>query len=427
MIYRIWLSLACTPGGDTYRKLREAFSSPEEVYHAGDEVLRRVLTSSCRDLTALCDKKLRRAGEVLAFCEKHGVGLLSYDDDTFPAALREISNPPVLLYYRGTVPDFSRLFAVAVVGTRRLSAYGRQHAFSIGRDLARAGALVVSGMAIGIDGVALAGAVSCGVPTVAVIGSGIDVCYPADHRRLAQQIVKCGCVMTEYAPGTPPSGENFPRRNRLISGLCRATVVIEGRERSGALITARCAREQGRVVYALPGNVGSRSSEVTNLLIRDGARLLTCADDLVRDFEAECPGRLDPFRLAERDEVSMEQVLRTFAVSCVTPSDPVFQPPRHRAGGKREVPRAERTSAGDTTAVPPPPPEPVRPASDPAPVMAMDANVLAVYKKIPRDKECPVESLVDDVHDLRLVMRCLLKLEIGRMVEMLPGERVRRF
>lgn len=425
MIYRIWLSLACTPGSDTYRKLRDAFSSPEEIYRAEDEALRRVLTSSCRDLAALCDKTLERAEQILAFCEKHRVGLLSYDDDAFPASLREISNPPVLLYYRGTVPDFSHCFAVAVVGTRRLSAYGRQHAFSIGRDLARAGALVVSGMAIGIDGVALAGAVSCEVPTVAVIGSGIDICYPADHRRLAQQIVKQGCVMTEYAPGTPPSGENFPRRNRLISGLCAATVVIEGRERSGALITARCAREQGRVVYALPGNVGSRSSEVTNLLIRDGARLLTCADDIVRDFEAQCQGRLDPFRLAERDEVSMEEVLRALAVSCVTPSDPVFQPPRRPSGTRRkkaaEAAPPPSVPADSATAAP------ARQEPEPAPTMTMDADVLAVYKKIPRDKECPVESLVDGTHDLRLVMRCLLKLEIGRMVEMLPGEKVRRF
>ena len=148
-----------------------------------------------------------------------------------------------------------------------------EKAFNIGYDLATAGATVVSGMAMGIDGVAMAGALSAGGKTVAVIGSGIDVCYPESHLTLAREVVKCGCVITEFAPGTKPSRYNFPKRNRIISGLSSATLVIEGKEKSGALITARHAMQQERPVYAFPGNVGNKNSELSLLLIKNSSHI----------------------------------------------------------------------------------------------------------------------------------------------------------
>ena len=241
-VYWIWLSLALTIGSESFKRLIGRFDSARDVYDADETELRQLLGKRTKDLEAVCDKDLTRASEILEFCQSKSVGILTYSDDRYPEALRRIDNPPVLLYYRGILPDFNSECFVAVVGTRRLSDYGRKNAFEISRGLAEAGAVIVSGMALGIDGVAHAGALSGGKSTVAVIGSGIDVCYPPEHLTLARSIVKQGCIMTEYAPGTAPDGKNFPRRNRIISGISSSVVVIEGRMRSGSLITARCAR-----------------------------------------------------------------------------------------------------------------------------------------------------------------------------------------
>ena len=280
-VYWIWLSLCCTPDSATFPKLLEKFNDAEEIFNATDKQISACIGNNASDRSLLLKRDLSDAEKIYDFCTKRGVGIVTCASEDYPSPLRNISTPPVLLYYRGRLPDFNNKLFVAAVGTRSLSDYGRRAAFKISYDLACAGATVVSGMAMGIDGVALAGALSAGGSTVAVIGSGIDVCYPSGHLTLAREIVKNGCVITEFPPGTPPNRFDFPRRNRIISGLCSATLVIEGREKSGALITARYAQEQGRVVYAVPGNVGSPNSEVSNLLIKNGALLCTGAEDII--------------------------------------------------------------------------------------------------------------------------------------------------
>jgi DNA processing protein len=182
MLYWIWLSLAITPATDNFSKLFSRFQSAKAIYEADKNAIAACITSKSRDYNSLTDKSLDKAEEVLEFCTKRGVGILIYDDEKFPLSLKQIPTPPVLLYYRGNLPDFNSEFFVSVVGTRRLSDYGRRNAFYIAHDLAIAGTTVVSGMAIGIDGVAHAGAIAAGAHTVAVIGSGIDVCYPKQHR-----------------------------------------------------------------------------------------------------------------------------------------------------------------------------------------------------------------------------------------------------
>ena len=336
-IYWIWLSLAVTPGSLTFSKLISRFASAEAVYRASEDEIIRAIGSKSKDFAAVTDKSLERAESVFDFCARKGVGILTYADDRFPSSLKSISTPPVLLYYRGVLPDFNEECFVSVVGTRRLTDYGRKNAFSIAHDLSRAGAVVVSGMAIGVDGVALCGALCASGRSVAVIGSGIDVCYPAAHRTLARGIVKGGCVMTEYAPGTQPDKRHFPQRNRIISGLSAATVVIEGADRSGALITARCAKEQGRAIYALPGNVDNKNSAVSNVLIKNGAKLITDAYDVVSDFEFVYLGKINPFRIAEPSDVRMFDELKRFEVACVTPSDDVFKAPRAKKKRGKEV------------------------------------------------------------------------------------------
>lgn len=412
LIYWIWLANACAPGSKNTAKLFASYSSPRDIYALDEADLTSLVGSRSSDYATLTDKSLDRAREIFEFCTRRGVGILTYADENYPKLLREISNPPVLLYYRGTLPRFNDGFFASVVGTRRLTDYGRRNAFYIGRDLARAGAVVVSGMAMGIDGVAQAGALSVGGVAVAVIGTGIDVCYPKEHLTLAREIVKSGCVLTEFAPGTKVRKENFPIRNRIISGISAATVVIEGGYRSGSLITARSAVEQGRVLYALPGNVDERSSIAGNQLIKNGARLITAADDIIADFSSEYR-MLNPFKLAEPIDTEIMSTLSRYSVSATAPSDKIFLSRRAKAEGNRVKEREQTKSPSET-------PEATK-LPDGIPEAA-----IALYKRIPESDECSVESLVSPDADLRVVMRLLLKLEMARLVDMLPGERVKR-
>ncbi len=414
--YWIWLSLACTPGSQTFASLLGKFDTARGVYEAEDHEIASAVTSRSRDYESLTDKSLEQAETVLEFCTSKNVGILTYADERYPDSLRDIPTPPVLLYYRGILPDFSSLFTVAVVGTRRLTEYGKKNAFTIAYDLARSGATIVSGMAIGIDAVAHAGALAAGKITVAVIGSGIDVCYPKEHRPLAREIVKAGCVFTEYPPGSRPDGHNFPVRNRIISGLSKVTLVIEGKERSGALLTARHAKEQGRTVYAVPGNVGNPNSEVCNLLLKNGARVCTSADDIVRDFEMSSLGKLNPFELAKKAPVNMSEVLSMLKIACVTQDDPVFKTPRTRTSAKQAPAPQESAPVAEQSASPAQAPD----------FSGFDAKALKIYKKIPLGGECTIESLADSEMNMRDVMKGLLKLEMGKFITVLPGEKVRR-
>lgn len=413
LLYTVWLSLSCTPGHETFSKLVSRFSTPENIYNADSDLIASCIGSRSKDYNLLINKNVERAKSIIDFCKRKNIGILTYFDEKFPENLRKIKNPPVLFYYRGVLPDFNRDTFISIVGTRLLTEYGKSNTFSVASDLARAGAVIVSGMAIGIDSVAHAGALTVGKRTVAVLGCGIDICYPTHHRKLAQNIVKSGCVITEYAPGTRPAKANFPVRNRLISGLSSATLLIEGRERSGALITARRAMEQNRYVYALPGNVGNVNSEASNLIIKNGARLFISADDIVRDFDKIYPGKLNPFALSESFQYDMEYILTELQVSAKTrsfdkmrskakSSDKQIQPKEDDKSSKENIEKAEMEIA------------------------AFDKNALSLYKKIPLNKECSVEDLIDETHSLRDVMQCLLKLEIARFVIMLPGDRVKR-
>jgi DNA processing protein len=209
-------------------------------------------------------------------------------DPAFPRLLAAIHDPPATLYVRGSAgPHLLHQPAVAVVGARACSSYGRSVARSLARDLARAGLVVVSGMARGIDGDAHRGALEGGGPTVAVLGCGIDRDYPAAHAELARRIVEAGLVVSEYEPGIEPAPWRFPARNRIIAGLCRATLVVEARERSGALITADFALEEGREVLAVPGEITSSLSAGTNALLRLGATPVTCVEDVLEAYGLE--------------------------------------------------------------------------------------------------------------------------------------------
>lgn len=231
----------------------------------------------------------------LARLAKLGFRFLARSDAAFPPLLRAIHDPPPGLFLRGAaeVELLSRP-AVAVVGARACSAYGRQVARSLGRDLGASGLVVVSGLARGVDAEAHRGALEAAAPTVAVLGCGIDRDYPAAHRELARQIAADGFVVSEYAPGVEPAPWRFPARNRIVAGLCAATVVVEARERSGALITADFALEEGREVLAVPGEITSSLSAGSNALLRLGATPLTSVTDVLESYGLAAPATVAP-------------------------------------------------------------------------------------------------------------------------------------
>ena len=251
---KYWVWLTALPGLSNRSRLLllERYGSPEDVYYADAEELALTEGLTPGQAQLLSDKSLTRADRILADCARGDIFLLTMQDAAYPARLRDIFDPPVLLYGKGSLPLFDEEAAIAVVGTRSCTPYGLRCAHRMGYELARQGAVVVSGMAKGIDGAAMRGALQAGGFTAAVLGGGVDVVYPAENRRLYEDIAATGVLLSEYPPGTEPLPGHFPVRNRIISGLSLASLVVEAPVRSGALITAHAALDQGRDVFAVP-------------------------------------------------------------------------------------------------------------------------------------------------------------------------------
>jgi len=268
--YWIGLNMVKGIGAARLRALLEIFGDARTAWEAPAEALRATGLPGGVVKNLLTLRSGVDLGTAWEQIRAQGIRVLIWDDDAYPRRLREIANPPPVLYLRGELAETDE-WAVAIVGTRRITAYGRQVAERIAAHLAAAGVTVVSGLALGVDTVAHQTALEAGGRTLAVLGSGVDRIYPARNRKLAARIMENGALISDYPPGTPPEASNFPPRNRIISGLSLATVVIEAGEKSGALITADFAAEQGRDVFAVPGNVLAPQSRGTNRLIQNGA------------------------------------------------------------------------------------------------------------------------------------------------------------
>jgi len=290
----LWLSLKCSPGTRTADIMLESFGNDIQALYEGTEddygeieALRR------KSVSAFLDKDLTEASEIYSYCSENSIGILTPDNELYPARLKRIQAKPTVLYYRGKLIDLEDNVCISMVGTRSMTEYGKHSAYSLSYDIGRAGAIVVSGMARGIDGMCHRGCLDGGGYTVAVLGCGIDRVYPPEHDRLMDEIIKNGLVITEFKPFTPPNGKNFPIRNRIMSGLSLGTVVIEADERSGAMITARTALLQGRDIYALPGKVGEFNSIGTNTLIKNGAKMVTGAEDILLEYTSLYPHKIN--------------------------------------------------------------------------------------------------------------------------------------
>jgi DNA processing protein len=291
---RYWLWLSTLPGLTLrgQRNVLQHFGSPEEAYLSDETAAAQVEGLSGREQQALGQKDLGLADGVLEDCRRLGIGLMTYQDALYPQRLKNIDTPPMVLYYKGTVLPFDELPVVAVVGSRKASGYGLTVAKRMGYQLGASGGTVISGAARGIDSLALEGALSAGASVAAVLGNGLDIIYPPEAGRLYEDIQKNGCLLSEFPPGTPPYGRNFPQRNRILSGLSLGVLVVEASRRSGSLITANLALEQGRDVFAVPGNIGLEVCEGSNALIQEGAMLASCGWDILREYEALYPDKL---------------------------------------------------------------------------------------------------------------------------------------
>ena len=283
--YWVWLSELKGLRNQTRLALLRRFGDPESIFYAdADELL---LTDDVErsQLKLLENHDLAPADRILADCQRLDIQLLTLSDAAYPGRLKNIYDPPALLYCKGRLPLLDDLLCVAVVGTRDCTPYGVACAEKLGFGLASGGAAVVSGLAKGIDAAAIRGALRAGGVTVGVVGNGLDVYYPHESRYLYEDVASAGILLSEYPPGTEPASGHFPVRNRIISGLSLAALVVEAPEKSGALITAATALEQGRDVFAVPGPIDAPASVGCNCLIRDGAGLVSDASDILREYE----------------------------------------------------------------------------------------------------------------------------------------------
>ena len=302
-----WLAFSYVKGlgAVRFRKLLSFFGDLSRAWQAGSAELQAAGLSE-KNVADLSAK--RNTLDPLALPDQlrtKGISFFTWLDDAYPRYLKEIAQPPPVLYCKGSITAEDDL-AVAIVGTRNVTAYGKQITQDTAEYLARNGVTVVSGLARGVDGLAHHSAIEAGGRTIAVLGSGVDIIYPPEHRKLAERIQEHGAIVSDYAPGTKPDGINFPPRNRIISGLSRGTIVIEAGEKSGALITAKFAVEQDREVFAVPGSVLSPMSRGTNDLIGEGAIPMTNPKSVLEALRVE-----EGSRVVKSKEPEMNDIERT--------------------------------------------------------------------------------------------------------------------
>ncbi len=268
--YWVGFSLVKGIGAVRFQTLIDFFGRADIAWHAPPEALREAGLSANLVNNLIQVRSGKSLEQIWERMVAEGISVLTWEDEVYPRRLKEISQPPPVLFVRGEL-CLDDEWAVAIVGTRRATSYGRHVTGEVAAALARNGVTIVSGLARGVDGLAHQAALDAGGRTIAVLGCGVDRIYPPEHRRLAEQIIAHGALISDYPPGTPPEAVNFPPRNRIISGLSLAVVVVEAGQSSGALITASFAADQGRDVFAVPGNITAPQSKGTNRLIQDGA------------------------------------------------------------------------------------------------------------------------------------------------------------
>lgn len=293
MKYYIWLQLCLGQGSKTFEHLLEDALLPSDIYSMTPSERKKVGYFSKGELDKMNKISIEDSVKIINQCKRMGITLIKYDDDNFPATLKSIPLPPMVLYVKGRLPDFDNNPTISIVGPRKVSEFGKKAAYSLGYRLGKAGFMVVSGGAIGSDTYAHIGALKANAKTVLVMGCGFNVSYLEENRALREHIEKCGCLISEYPPDTPITRYTFPVRNRLISALSLGTIVVEAGKRSGALLTANHAIEQGRDVFVIPGSPEAQEYKGSNALLRDGAKPLLDAGDIFSEYISLFPDKID--------------------------------------------------------------------------------------------------------------------------------------
>ena len=351
LIHWIWFATRTGMGDKMKRVLLSHFEDPESIYFARELEFERFEELSPAAVESIMDKDLTECEEILGRCRDRGLHILSFQDAAYPARLRQIEDPPMVLYYKGTIPAFDEFPVIGVVGTRKASVYGLTTAKRLGYQIAACGGIVVSGMATGIDGVAMKGALTAGGCVVGILGCGADVVYPLSNRWLYADTEKYGCILSEFPPGTPPIGRNFPRRNRIISGLSCGVLVVEAPEKSGALITARLSADQGRDVFVVPANIDVESARGSNALMRDGAIPVSSGWDILSEYRYQFPGKVREKRTAVSLTVNGEELSREreepLKVAQPLRKREEKKPPKEPAG-KKGIDNSEKSAYSDT-------------------------------------------------------------------------------
>lgn len=417
LIHWIWLATRTGLNDRKRMALLERFQDAEGVFYATDRDYAAVECIDSDALDCLRDKSLTQAQEILDRCMEKGIHLLTMQDAAYPDRLKSIADPPAVLYYRGRLPDFDANPLIAVVGTRSASAYGLSAAKRMGYQIASCGGVVVSGMAYGIDGMAMRGALTAGGVAVGVLGCGADVVYPASNRGLFADVEQYGCLLTEFPPGTPPAKWNFPKRNRIISGLSCGVLVVEAPAKSGALITAAQAAEQGRDVFVVPGNIDVASCAGSNALLREGAIAVSSGWDVVSEYQALYPGKLRHAMGGDRQAAYPDEVLRAHRRDR-TAQNKVAQKPEmpEILGAKSDVPdkkgidnRPERTYSDSEM-----------------PESELTGPEAAVFAQIRGDATPVDEILAECGIAAGTALAALTLLEVKGRILRLPGRRVAR-
>ena len=402
-----WIWLATRPGLTERQQLAalRAFGDPEEIFFGEQAAYANVEHMTQEGAESLADKDLTEARRILDACIHKGIQICTFHDGAYPIRLKNIADPPLVLYYKGSLAGLDSSPVIGVVGTRKASVYGLTTASRMGYQIARCGGILVSGMAAGIDGRAMIGALTAGGSIVGVLGCGIDVVYPAGHKSLYLDTEKNGCLISEFPPETPPYKWNFPKRNRIISGLSNGVLIVEAPQVSGALITARRALDQGRDVFVVPGNIDVPSCHGSNALLREGAIAVSSGWDILSEYEALYP---DKIRMRNGESPIPEIEEKTVLQVAQKTNAPSKKSSIDRKKEKKPIDNPMKTSYSDQQDI----------------LKTLSPQEQALLKPL-----LDGEHLVDDLIAASglpagQVLSMLTMLQIRGIVKLLPGKRV---
>lgn len=437
VVYWIWLAERCGYGSKYFTRLYELYDDPSDIYRLEpDEIfqLGRRFPDNLKD--SLCDKNLDKAFSIYRTCVADGIEILTYDDVRYPERLRLIIDPPVVLYCLGRVPDFNNRLCIGVVGTRKMTRYGRAAAYRFSYELSSLGACIVSGLALGVDATAACGALEGGEPTAQVLGCGVNIIYPKTHARLREAVIKNGALISEYPPFEEAKKYYFPQRNRIISGISHGVFVTECRKESGAMITAAIAMGQGKELFAFPGNVGEPTAEGPNELLRNGAYAALSSEDIFSHYQARFGNpKTDAERLRQAREAAIDvtEALKKYSIpdKCEE-NERINHAPLVSGGyGKRasepkkeglprqesitlEQEREERYEVAEARE------EGSAPTST-AKDYGLDSKTARVFESIPCNAPVSVDRIVCEGLSTAEVVTALTMLEIMGLISSLPG------